>query len=169
MRVVVQRVTASRVTVAGQGVGEIGRGLNLLVGIAPTDTAAELAWIARKCLELRLFPSAGSDGQSPAREGQRWDLSVQDIQGDLLVVSQFTLYGDCRKGRRPSFDGAAPPAQAEALYNEFVALLRASGLRVETGKFGAMMQVEIVNDGPVTLILERESEPGTRNFTKVEP
>ncbi|MGG6239401.1 D-aminoacyl-tRNA deacylase [Nodosilinea sp. AN01ver1] len=147
MRVVVQRVTASSVTVDGQVVGQIGRGLNLLVGIAPTDTSAELAWMARKCLDLRLFPSPGSE---------RWDGSVQDIGGELLVVSQFTLYGDCRKGRRPSFDGAAPPAQAEALYEDFVALLRASGLRVETGKFGAMMQVEIHNDGPVTLMLERD-------------
>ena len=143
-----QRVTASRVAVDGQVVGDIGRGLNLLVGIAPTDTAAELAWMARKCLDLRLFPSPGSN---------RWDLSVQDIQGEILVISQFTLYGDCRKGRRPSFDGAAPPAQAEALYNEFVDRLRASGLQVETGKFGAMMQVEIHNDGPVTLLLERDA------------
>ena len=147
MRVVVQRVRASRVLVDGLVVGQIGRGLNLLVGLAPTDTTAELAWMARKCLDLRLFPSPGS---------QRWDCSVQDIGGELLVVSQFTLYGDCRKGRRPSFDGAAPPAQAEALYEDFVALLRASGLRVETGKFGAMMQVEIHNDGPVTLMLERD-------------
>lgn len=148
MRVVVQRVTASSVTVEGEIVGKIEQGLTLLVGIAPTDTAAELGWMARKCLDLRLFPSLGSD---------RWDRSVQEIQGEILVVSQFTLYGDCRKGRRPSFDGAAPPAQAEALYNDFVALLRTSGLRVETGKFGAMMQVEIHNDGPVTLVLERDA------------
>ncbi|MBW4482553.1 MAG: D-tyrosyl-tRNA(Tyr) deacylase [Tildeniella torsiva UHER 1998/13D] len=157
MRVVVQRVTASSVTVDGEIVGEIGRGLNLLVGIAPTDTAAELNWMAQKCLALRLFPSPGSDGQRPAQEGHRWDLSVQEIQGEILVVSQFTLYGDCRKGRRPSFDGAAPPAQAETLYNDFVILLRESGVRVETGKFGAMMQVEIHNDGLVTLLLEREA------------
>lgn len=143
-----QRVTASSVTVDGEIVGKIEPGLNLLVGIAPTDTAAELAWMARKCLELRLFSSPGSS---------RWDLSVQDIRGEILVVSQFTLYGDCRKGRRPSFDEAAPPAQAEALYNDFVAQLRASGLRVETGQFGAMMQVEIHNDGPVTLVLERDA------------
>ncbi|MBD1914497.1 MULTISPECIES: D-aminoacyl-tRNA deacylase [Cyanophyceae] len=148
MRVVVQRVTASSVTVDGQIVGKIGPGLNLLVGIAPTDTAAELTWMARKCLDLRLFPSPGSE---------RWDLSVQEIQGEILVVSQFTLYGDCRKGRRPSFDGAAPPAQAEALYNDFVALLKTNNLRVETGEFGAMMQVEIHNDGPVTLVLERDA------------
>lgn len=146
MRVVVQRVKASQVEVAGEIVGKIGRGLNVLVGIAPTDTTTELDWMARKCLDLRLFPAPGSD---------RWDQSVQDIQGEILVVSQFTLYGDCRKGRRPSFDQAAPPAQAEALYEAFVERLRGSGLRVETGRFGAMMQVEITNDGPVTLLLER--------------
>ena len=148
MRVVVQRVMASRVMVEGAVIGQIGRGLNLLVGISPTDTDTELDWMARKCLDLRLFPSPGSD---------RWDLSVQEIQGEILVVSQFTLYGDCRKGRRPSFDRAAPPALAENLYNDFVARLRASGLRVETGQFGAMMQVAIDNDGPVTLLLEREA------------
>ncbi|MGB3309039.1 MAG: D-aminoacyl-tRNA deacylase [Nodosilinea sp.] len=147
MRVIVQRVTASSVTVEGHMVGQIGRGLNLLVGLAPTDTTDELTWMARKCLDLRLFPSPGSS---------RWDCSVQDIGGNILVVSQFTLYGDCRKGRRPSFDRAAPPNQAEALYEAFVELLRASDLRVETGKFGAMMQVDIHNDGPVTLILERD-------------
>lgn len=146
MRVVLQRVRASRVVVAGDVVGDIGRGLTLLVGIAPTDTVTELDWMARKCLDLRLFPSPESD---------RWDQSVQDIQGEILVVSQFTLYGDCRKGRRPSFDQAAPPAQAKALYDAFVERLRASGLRVATGRFGAMMQVEITNDGPVTLLLER--------------
>jgi D-tyrosyl-tRNA(Tyr) deacylase len=135
--------------VDGEVIGTIGRGLNLLVGIAPTDTEAELAWMAKKCLDLRLFPQAGSD---------RWDLSVQDIQGEVLVVSQFTLYGDCRKGRRPSFDKAAAPPQAEALYDKFVALLQASGLTIATGKFGAMMQVSIENDGPVTLLLEREAQ-----------
>lgn len=151
MRVVVQRVTTAQVTVADRVVGQINRGLVLLVGFTDTDTAAELTWMARKCLDLRLFP---------APEGDRWDYSVQDIQGDLLVVSQFTLYGDGRKGRRPSFDRAAPPAQAEALYDQFVDLLKASGLRVETGQFGAMTQVSLVNNGPVTLLLEREA-PGT--------
>lgn len=148
MRVIVQRVRSSSVTVDNQVVGKIGRGLNLLVGIAPTDTEAELAWMAKKCLDLRLFPRAGSD---------RWDLSVQEISGEILVVSQFTLYGDCRKGRRPSFDKAASPQQAEALYEKFVALLRESSLTVETGQFGAMMQIAIDNDGPVTLVLEREA------------
>ncbi|PSN19203.1 D-tyrosyl-tRNA(Tyr) deacylase [filamentous cyanobacterium CCP5] len=148
MRVVIQRVTASHVEVDGAIVGQIGRGLNLLVGIAPTDTETELDWMARKVLGLRIFPAANSD---------RWDQSVQDISGDLLVISQFTLYGDCRKGRRPSFDGAASPAQAEDLYNQFVAKLKTSGLRVETGQFGAMMAVAIANQGPVTLLLEREA------------
>ncbi|MEO0409646.1 MAG: D-aminoacyl-tRNA deacylase [Cyanobacteria bacterium P01_A01_bin.135] len=146
MRVILQRVTASGVSVDGQSVGAIGQGLNLLVGIARTDTDAELQWMARKCLDLRLFPSAESD---------RFEQSVQDIGGELLVISQFTLYGDCRKGRRPSFDKAAAPAIAKEKYDQFVALLRESGLRVETGKFGANMQVSIENDGPVTLILER--------------
>ncbi len=145
MRVVLQRVTASQVTVDGVIVGKIGRGLNLLVGIAETDTEAELEWMARKCLELRIFPD----------QRDRFDQSVQDIKGELLVISQFTLYGDSRKGRRPSFEQAAAPAIAEPLYEQFVAKLRQSGLVVATGKFGATMQVLIENDGPLTLILER--------------
>ena len=148
MRVLIQRVKFSQVTVNGEIVGKIGRGLNLLVGIASTDTETELEWMARKCLELRLF---GSE-----EESDRWEKSIQEIGGELLVISQFTLYGDCRKGRRPSFDRSATPHAAEDLYNRFVAKLRESGLRVETGEFGAMMQVSIENDGPVTLLLERE-------------
>ncbi|MER3434276.1 MAG: D-tyrosyl-tRNA(Tyr) deacylase [Leptolyngbya sp. ERB_1_1] len=144
MRVVLQRVLSSQVVVDGEVIGKIDRGLNLLVGIAETDTETELNWMARKCLELRVFSTEG-----------RFDQSVQDINGEILVVSQFTLYGDCRKGRRPSFDQAAPPDRAEHLYHRFVEKLRESGLKVETGKFGAMMRVSIENDGPVTLILER--------------
>jgi D-tyrosyl-tRNA(Tyr) deacylase len=147
MRVVIQRVTSSQVVVDGQIIGSIERGLNLLVGIAGTDTETELDWMARKCLELRLFPD----------ESGKFAQSVLDINGELLVVSQFTLYGDCRKGRRPSFDRAAVPPQAAECYEKFVSKLRQSGLRVETGKFGAMMQVSIENDGPVTLLLEREA------------
>ncbi|MCW6035483.1 D-tyrosyl-tRNA(Tyr) deacylase [Spirulina subsalsa FACHB-351] len=147
MRVVIQKVRSSSVLVNQKIVGQIDRGLNLLVAIAPTDTPEELDWMARKCLDLRLFADT---------EGGRWDKSVQEIGGELLVISQFTLYGDCRKGRRPSFSNSAPPDQAEALYNQFVERLKASGLRVETGQFGAMMQVNIENDGPVTLLLERE-------------
>ena len=148
MRVIIQRVTSSQVVVDNEVVGQIGRGLNLLVGIATTDTEQELNWMVQKCLTLRLFPSPDSN---------RFDLSVQDIQGSLLVISQFTLYGDCRKGRRPSFDQAAPPTQAIKLYEQFVAKLQQSGLKVETGRFGAHMQVMIDNDGPVTLVLERHA------------
>lgn len=148
MRVVVQRVQASQVTIAGKVVGKIGRGLNLLVGIADTDTEAELNWMVKKCLELRLFPSEAGD---------RFDRSIQEIEGELLVISQFTLYGDCRKGRRPSFERAAAPSLAEQHYAEFVTKLRQTGLKVETGQFGAMMQVSIENDGPVTILLEKEA------------
>lgn len=145
MRVILQRVSSSQVVVNGEVVGAIGRGLNLLVGIAATDTEAELDWMAKKCLELRIFPD----------DTGKFNQSILDIQGEILAVSQFTLYGDARKGRRPSFDQAAPPAIAEPLYDQFVEKLRGSGLRVATGRFGAMMQVSIDNDGPVTLILEK--------------
>jgi len=150
MRVVLQRVRSSQVTVDGEIVGQIGRGLNLLVGIAAGDTEEELRWMARKCLELRLFPG---------EEGDRFDCSIQDMGGELLIISQFTLYGNCRKGRRPSFEQAATPPVAESLYNAFVEMLRESGLYVATGHFGATMQVSIENDGPVTLLLEREASP----------
>jgi D-aminoacyl-tRNA deacylase len=148
MRVLIQRVTSSHVAVDGVIIGAIQRGLNLLVGITASDTEVELDWMVRRCLELRLFPS----------ETGNFDQSIQDIGGELLVISQFTLYGDARKGRRPSFDKAAPPVQAEHLYNQFVIKLRESGLKVETGRFGASMQVAIANDGPVTLLLEREAQ-----------
>ena len=151
MRVIIQRVKSSQVTVNGQIIGKIGRGLNLLVGIASTDTEAELSWMARKCLELRLFPDEA------IAKSDRWQKSVQEIGGELLVISQFTLYGDCQKGRRPSFDRSAAPEPAQKLYELFVEKLRQSGLRVETGQFGAMMQVSIENDGPVTLLLERDA------------
>ena len=150
MRVILQLVKSSHVSVSGKIVGQIDRGLNLLVGIAKTDTTAELKWMARKCLDLRLFPD-------DKKGSSRWEKSVLDIGGELLVVSQFTLYGDCRKGRRPSFDRSAGPEPARALYEQFVSELRQSGLRVETGEFGAMMEVSIENDGPVTLLLEREA------------
>jgi len=149
MRVVIQRVKSSQVAVNGQIVGKIGRGLNLLVGIASTDTQAELDWMVRKCLEVRVF--GGEEGSD------RWQKSVQEIGGELLVISQFTLYGNCNKGRRPSFDSSAAPDLAKDLYHCFVTKLRHSGLKVETGEFGAMMQVLIENDGPVTLLLEREA------------
>ena len=148
MRVILQRVKSSQVTVQGKVIGKIGQGLNLLVGIAETDTDAELDWMARKCLDLRLFPD-------PEKAQGRWDKSVVEIGGEILVVSQFTLYGDCRKGRRPSFDRSASPKVAEQLYNSFVDKLKRSGLKIETGEFGAMMDVSIENDGPVTLLLEK--------------
>ncbi|QDL07414.1 D-tyrosyl-tRNA(Tyr) deacylase [Brasilonema octagenarum UFV-E1] len=138
----------TRANPKGDIIGKIGRGLNLLVGIAATDTDAELDWMVRKCLELRLF--------GDQQDGSRWKKSVQEIGGELLVISQFTLYADCRKGRRPSFDRSADPKVAQQLYNRFVEKLRERGLRVETGQFGAMMQVSIENDGSVTLLLERE-------------
>ncbi|PSF38477.1 D-tyrosyl-tRNA(Tyr) deacylase [Aphanothece hegewaldii CCALA 016] len=147
MRVVIQRVKSSQVKVNDQIIGKIDKGLNLLLGIVTTDTDIQLDWMVKKCLELRLFPAES--------DGEKWEKSVQDIQGEILVISQFTLYGDCRKGRRPSFSDAAPPEQAEKLYNRFVEKLKTSGLKIETGQFGAMMQVSIENDGPVTLILEK--------------
>lgn len=147
MRLILQRVRSSWVEVEGVVIGKIGVGLNILVGIATTDTEAELEWMARKCLELRLFADCSG----------RLAQSVQDINGELLVISQFTLYGDCRKGRRPDFDRAASADRARQLYDQFVVKLQSSGLRVATGQFGAMMQVYIENDGPVTLLLEREA------------
>jgi D-tyrosyl-tRNA(Tyr) deacylase len=145
MRVVLQRVSRARVTVEGRVSGEIGRGLLLLAGFTDGDSEDALAWMADKVVGLRIFP----DGEG------KMNRSVQEVGGGLLVVSQFTLYGDTRKGRRPSFVDAARPEIAIPLYERFVALLRATGLPVGTGEFGAMMDVELVNDGPVTLILER--------------
>ncbi len=145
MRVVAQRVSRASVTVEGQVVGRIGRGLMILLGVKTGDTQAEAEWLAHKIAGLRIF--ADDEG--------KFNRSVQDVGGSALVVSQFTLYGDARKGRRPSFTDAAPPEVAEPLVDRFVACLRAEGLPVETGVFGALMQVEIHNDGPVTLILER--------------
>jgi D-tyrosyl-tRNA(Tyr) deacylase len=147
MRVVLQRVSEARVRVEGRTIGEIGAGHLLLVGFREGDGEEQMAWMADKIVGLRVFP----DGDG------RMNLGLDDTGGDLLVVSQFTLYGDVRKGRRPSFVGAAQPDLATALYDRFVALLRerAPG-RVETGEFGAMMDVELVNEGPVTLVLERD-------------
>ncbi len=146
MRVVLQRVSRARVTIEGRLAGEIGRGFLLLVGFRAEDTDEALRWMAEKIVSLRLF----SDAE------QKMNLGLEDVGGGLLVVSQFTLYGDTRKGRRPSFLDAAPPPISIPLYERFVAFLRecAPG-PVATGEFGAMMDVELVNDGPVTLILER--------------
>lgn len=144
MRALLQRVTQASVVVEGSVVGKIGAGLLILLGVAKTDTAADAAFLAEKTLNLRIFPDAGG----------KMNLSLLDIQGGLLAVSQFTLYGDCRKGRRPGFDAAAPAEQARALYESFVEIARRSGLQVETGVFQAHMEVALVNDGPVTFLLE---------------
>ncbi len=144
MRAVVQRVRSASVNVAGGVVGEIGRGLVVLLGVGPEDSSEDALYLAEKIANLRVFPDAED----------KMNLSVCDIGGEILSVSQFTLYGDCRKGRRPSFAGAAPPELGEELYHVFNKAVDDLGLTVATGKFGANMQVELVNDGPVTLLLD---------------
>ncbi len=147
MRVLVQRVSSATVRIAGDAVGAIERGLLLLVGFAPGDTSAQVEWMAEKVVGLRLFPD----------EAGLMNRDLGDAGGALLVVSQFTLYGDASRGRRPSFIGAARPETAIPLYQQFIAALEARGHRVEQGVFGTDMAVELVNDGPVTLMLEREA------------
>lgn len=149
MRAVIQRVRRAKVTVESEITGEIGPGWLVLLGVAPNDSKKDVDWLAEKIANLRAFPDA---------EG-KMNLSVQDVNGSMLVVSQFTLYGDCSKGRRPSFIGAAPPALAEPLYESFVIALKALGVPVATGRFAADMQVELVNDGPVTFVLDSPSKP----------
>ena len=144
MKALLQRVTGASVSVAGEMVGRIGRGLVVLVGVAGGDTEKDAQYLAQKTVSLRIFPD----------EAGRFNLSALDVEGELLVVSQFTLLADTRKGRRPSFVEAAPPAQAEVLFERFVEESRASGLKVETGRFQQYMQVEIHNDGPVTILLD---------------
>ena len=144
MRVVIQRVQRAKVTVASEIVGEIARGWLVLLGVAPPDTHKQVEWLAEKVANLRAFDDP--DG--------KMNLSVLDVGGSILVVSQFTLYGDCQKGRRPGFTGAAPPALAEPLYEQFVTALKMLGVPVATGRFGADMQVELVNDGPVTFVID---------------
>jgi D-tyrosyl-tRNA(Tyr) deacylase len=144
MRAVLQRVTRASVRVEGQTVGEIGPGLVVLLGVARDDEESDALYLVEKVLNLRVFEDA---------EG-RMNLSLAEACGALLVVSQFTLYGDARKGRRPSWFDAAPPELARTLYEFFVAESRARGARVETGSFQAMMEVELVNDGPVTILLD---------------
>ncbi len=148
MRAVVQRVTESRVLVGEKIVGAIGRGLVVLLGIRNGDTERDAEWLAEKCVNLRIFEN----------EEGKFHFSLLDISGEILVVSQFTLYSNCRRGRRPSFTEAAPPELAEKLYNRFVEILTQKGLKVETGIFAARMKVEIHNDGPVTLILSSEDK-----------
>jgi len=146
MRVVLQRVRRAEVRVDGQRVGSIGTGYLLLVGFQAGDSEETLRWMVEKVRGLRLFPDS---------EG-KMNLPIDDVGGELLVVSQFTLYADVRKGRRPSFVDAAEPAEAERLYDRFVAVLRQGTIPVATGSFGALMEVDLVNDGPVTLIIERD-------------
>ena len=144
MRAVLQRVRRARVLVEGDAVGSIDGGLLVLLGVAPADSVDQVRWMADKVVGLRVF--ADEDG--------KMNLDVLEAGGSILVVSQFTLFGDCKKGRRPSFTGAATPEIAIPLYEAFVVAIRAHGVLAETGRFGADMQVELVNDGPVTLILD---------------
>lgn len=144
MRAVLQRVTRASVRVGGEVLGEIDSGLVVLLGVARDDTEADIKYLVEKIAAIRLFDDA--DG--------RMNLSIKEVNGALLVVSQFTLYGDVRRGRRPSWSEAAPPEMAEPLYESFVAEARRSVAQVETGSFRAMMQVELVNDGPVTILID---------------
>jgi D-tyrosyl-tRNA(Tyr) deacylase len=144
MRAVVQRVSTAAVVVDGEVVGAIGRGLLVLLGVAATDGSEDVQYITGKVQGLRIFEDAD----------RKMNVAVSDAGGEVLLVSQFTLYGDCRKGRRPSFDQAASPELARALYEQVVQELRARGLRVATGEFQAYMQVQLVNDGPVTVLLD---------------
>lgn len=144
MRAVVQRVSRAQVTVNDAIVGQIGLGLLVLLGVAATDTESDADYLAEKIAGLRIFDD----------ESGKMNLATADIGGEVLAVSQFTLYGDVRRGKRPSFDASAPAQHARKLYEYFVARMRASGLRCETGKFQEKMQVELINDGPVTILLD---------------
>ncbi len=144
MRSVVQRVSSSSVTVDGGMIGKIDKGLMVLLGVTHDDTSKDVDYMIDKILNLRIFED----------EEDKMNLSLKDVGGELLVVSQFTLYGDCRKGRRHSFTNAARPDQADKLYEEFVAKAKAQGLNVGTGQFGAHMMVDLTNDGPVTILLD---------------
>lgn len=144
MRAVIQRVRRCRVTVESRVTGEIGAGLLVLLGVGRGDTEAAADYLAEKALDLRIFED----------DAEKMNLSVQDVKGEVLVVSQFTLYGDVRRGKRPSFDAAARPEEARRLYEYFVERIRAAGLRCETGEFQATMEVELVNSGPVTILLD---------------
>ena len=151
MRAVVQRVTAASVTVNGETVGAIGPGLMILLGVTHSDGEEQALWLARKVVGLRIFED----------DAGKMNRSLLDVDGSALVVSQFTLYGDCRKGRRPSFTDAAPPEIAAPLCERFIELLDQAGVtQVESGVFAAMMDVELVNDGPVTIVLDTEQLAG---------
>jgi len=147
MRIVVQRSKAAKVTVNGEIIGKITKGLVLLVGVTHDDSEQDAAYLAEKIPNLRIFED----------ENEKMNFSLLDIGGEILSVSQFTLYGDCRKGRRPNFMEAARPEHAVSIYEAFNRMLREKGIHVETGEFGAMMDVELTNDGPVTLIVESKA------------
>ena len=144
MRAILQRVSEARVEIDGQTVGEIDRGLLVLLGVTKTDTVEQARWLADKIISLRIF----NDDEG------KMNRDVAEVGGAVLIVSQFTLYGDCSKGRRPSFIDAAPPETAIPLYEAFINAVKAHGIPTATGRFGAMMQVSLINDGPVTLILD---------------
>ena len=144
MRLVLQRVTHASVTIAGETIAKIGKGLLILVGIGAGDDKLDLTRVAHKVVELRVFEDAAG----------KMNRSLREIGGEILAVSQFTLYSNIQKGRRPSFTSAAPPQEAEPLFDAFVAALRAEGVPVQTGRFGAKMEVELINDGPVTILYE---------------
>jgi len=144
MKIVIQRVSGASVSVDGKTVGKIGRGALIFLGVGRNDTDDDAQYLVRKVSDLRMF----------ADEAGKMNVGARDAKAEFLVISQFTLYGDCTKGRRPSFDDAAPPEKGEVLYEKFVELLRAEGFKVETGIFGAMMDVALVNDGPVTFVLD---------------
>ena len=147
MRAVLQRVSHAKVTIDGTVSGEIGKGFLILLGVAPEDTAEEALYLARKCVGLRVFTDAND----------KMNLSLDDVGGKILAVSQFTLYADCRKGKRPNFIGAAKGEQANELYEYFVSCCRGLGIETQTGEFGADMQVELLNDGPVTILFDIEN------------
>ncbi len=144
MRVVLQRVKRCRVTVSGEISGEIGAGILTFLGVGPEDSNEDVRYLAEKTVHLRIFPD----------DSGKMNRSLLDIGGGMLIVSQFTLFGDCRKGRRPAFTGAAPPEKAENLYHAFIEEIEKFDVTTSTGRFGAMMDVDIVNDGPVTLLLD---------------
>jgi len=145
MKLVIQRVKSAKVEVDNKIVSEIGKGLLILLGVSETDSGSEIEWLAKKVVELRIFED----------ENKKMNLSLKDIAGEILLVSQFTLYADCRKGRRPDFNKAAKPEKAEKFYQEFALELEKNWIKPKMGIFGAFMQVSLINDGPVTIILEK--------------
>ena len=154
MRALVQRVSRSAVFINGELTAEIGRGMLIFLGVGRQDNPDNIRYVAGKCIHLRIFED----------EQGKMNRSLAEIGGQVLVVSQFTLYGDTRKGRRPGYSGAAPPGMAEAYYNDFVDALRSQGVSVQTGQFGADMQVEIHNEGPVTLMVESQDQAAAQSY-----